>query len=163
MPGAYTGAVKRSGRLAKADGGTLFLDEIGDVPLFLQAKLLRILETGNYCSVGSDIERHVDVRLVCATNADLQRMMRTGKFRSDLYYRIAGYTITLPPLRQHLEDIDEIAAAFFAGRDIALSEAAREKLVSYDWPGNVRQLVNCLQRALLFAKGKTIYPEDINF
>ncbi|MDR9860324.1 sigma 54-interacting transcriptional regulator [Treponema socranskii] len=163
VPGAYTGAVKRSGRLAKADGGTLFLDEIGDVPLFLQAKLLRILETGNYCSVGSDIERHVDVRLVCATNADLQRMMQTGKFRIDLYYRIAGYTITLPPLRQHLEDIDEIAVAFFAGRDIALSEAAREKLMSYDWPGNVRQLVNCLQRALLFAKGETIYPEDINF
>ena len=163
VPGAYTGAVKRSGRFAKADGGTLFLDEIGDVPLFLQAKLLRILETGNYCSVGSDIERHVDVRLVCATNADLQRMMRTGKFRIDLYYRIAGYTITLPPLRQHREDIDEIAAAFFAGRDIALSETAREKLVSYDWPGNVRQLINCLRRALLFAKGETIYPEDINF
>ena len=108
-------------------------------------------------------KRQVDVRLVCATNADLQRMMQTGKFRIDLYYRIAGYTITLPPLRQHLEDIDEIAVAFFAGRDIALSEAAREKLMSYDWPGNVRQLVNCLQRALLFAKGETIYPEDINF
>ena len=163
VPGAYTGAVKRSGRLAKADGGTLFLDEIGDIPLFLQAKMLRILETGNYCSVGSDIERHVDVRLVCATNADLQQMMHKGKFRIDLYYRIAGCTITLPPLRRHLEDIDEIAASFFTGHDIALSETARKKLMSYDWPGNVRQLVNCLQRALLFAKSETIYPDDINF
>ena len=163
VPGAYTGAVKRSGRFAKANGGTLFLDEIGDVPLFLQAKLLRILETGNYCSVGSDVERHVDIRLVCATNADLQRMIQTGKFRIDLYYRIAGYTITLPPLRQHLEDIDEIAASCFAGRDIVLSDAAREKLMCYDWPGNMRQLVNCLQRALLFAKRETIYPDDINF
>ena len=163
VPGAYTGAVKRSGRFAKANGGTLFLDEIGDVPLFLQAKLLRILETGNYCSVGSDVERHVDIRLVCATNADLQRMIQTGKFRIDLYYRIAGYTITLPPLRQHLEDIDEIAASCFAGRDIVLSDAAREKLMCYDWPGNMRQLVNCLQCALLFAKRETIYPDDINF
>jgi len=163
VPGAYTGAVKRSGRFAKANGGTLFLDEIGDVPLFLQAKLLRILETGNYCSVGSDVERHVDIRLVCATNADLQRMIQTGKFRIDLYYRIAGYTITLPPLRQHLEDIDEIAASCFAGRDIVLSDAAREKLMCYDWPGNMRQLVNCLQRALLFAKRETIYSDDINF
>ena len=163
VPGAYTGAVKRSGRFAKANGGTLFLDEIGDVPLFLQAKLLRVLDTGTYRSVGSDVERRIDIRLICATNADLQKMMQKGRFRSDLYYRIAGCTITFPPLRRHLEDIDEIASSFLEERNIALSDRAREKLMSYDWPGNVRQLINCLKRACMFSKGEMIYPEDINF
>ncbi len=163
VPGAYTGAVKRSGRFAKANGGTLFLDEIGDVPLFLQPKLLRVLDTGTYRSVGSDAERRIDFRLICATNADLQKMMQKGRFRSDLYYRIAGCTITFPPLRRHLEDIDEIASSFLEERNIALSDRAREKLMSYDWPGNVRQLINCLDRACMFSKGEMIYPEDINF
>ena len=163
VPGAYTGAVKRSGRFAKANGGTLFLDEIGDVPLFLQPKLLRVLDTGTYRSVGSDAERRIDFRLICATNADLQKMMQKGRFRSDLYYRIAGCTITFPPLRRHLEDIDEIASSFLEERNIALSDRAREKLMSYDWPGNVRQLINCLKKACMFSKGEMIYPEDINF
>lgn len=163
VPGAYTGAVKRSGRFAKANGGTLFLDEIGDVPLFLQPKLLRVLDTGTYRSVGSDAERRIDFRLICATNADLHKMMQKGRFRSDLYYRIAGCTITFPPLRRHLEDIDEIASSFLEERNIALSDRAREKLMSYDWPGNVRQLINCLDRACMFSKGEMIYPEDINF
>jgi len=163
VPGAYTGAVKRSGRFAKANGGTLFLDEIGDVPLFLQPKLLRVLDTGTYRSVGSDSERRIDFRLICATNADLHKMMQKGRFRSDLYYRIAGCTITFPPLRRHLEDIDEIASSFLEERNIALSDRAREKLMSYDWPGNVRQLINCLDRACMFSKGEMIYPEDINF
>jgi len=163
VPGAYTGAVKRSGRFAKANGGTLFLDEIGDVPLFLQPKLLRVLDTGTSRSVGSDAERRIDFRLICATNADLHKMMQKGRFRSDLYYRIAGCTITFPPLRRHLEDIDEIASSFLEERNIALSDRAREKLMSYDWPGNVRQLINCLDRACMFSKGEMIYPEDINF
>ena len=163
VPGAYTGAVKRPGRFAKANGGTLFLDEIGDVPLFLQPKLLRVLDTGTYRSVGSDVTRRVDVRLICATNIDLQKMMQKGRFRNDLYYRIAGCTIVFPPLRRHLEDIDEIASSFLDERNIALSDRAREKLMSYDWPGNVRQLINCLKRACMFSKGEMIYPEDISF
>jgi len=89
--------------------------------------------------------------------------MQKGRFRSDLYYRIAGCTITFPPLRRHLEDIDEIASSFLEERNIALSDRAREKLMSYDWPGNVRQLINCLKRACMFSKGEMIYPEDINF
>ena len=155
--------MKRPGRFAKANGGTLFLDEIGDVPLFLQPKLLRVLDTGTYRSVGSDVTRRVDVRLICATNIDLQKMMQKGRFRNDLYYRIAGCTIVFPPLRRHLEDIDEIASSFLDERNIALSDRAREKLMSYDWPGNVRQLINCLDRACMFSKGEMIYPEDINF
>jgi transcriptional regulator with GAF, ATPase, and Fis domain len=163
VPGAYTGAVKRSGRFAKADGGTLFMDEIGETPVNLQAKLLGILETGTFCSVGSDTEHHIDVRFICATNADLLFLSEKGKFREDLYYRIADFTIVFPPLRDRRCDIKEISERILQGTAKNLSDSALEMLMQYDWPGNVRQLISCLHRACIFAKSQIIQPENISF
>ena len=163
VPGAYTGAVRRAGKFARADGGTLFLDEIGEVPLSLQPKLLRVIETGNYCNVGSDIEHHVDIRLICATNENLPRSVREGRFRSDLYYRMEDYTIVMPPLRKRLGDIKAIVDFFLAGKNKELSDSALAKLMQYDWPGNIRQLKNCLRRAWIMSKDEVIQSEFINY
>ena len=163
VPGAYTGAVKRAGRFAKADGGTLFLDEIGELSLALQPKLLRVIETGNYCNVGSDAEHHVDVRLICATNENLQTLTQSGKFRIDLYYRIADYTVVMPPLRKRFEDIAALAESFLVRSGKQLSDSAYEKLMQHDWPGNIRQLKSCLHRACILSQENIILPEVINF
>ncbi len=163
VPGAYTGAVKRAGRFAKADGGTLFMDEIAETPLSLQSKLLNVLESGNFCSVGSDTERHVDVRLICATNTDLLSRSRKGMFREDLYYRIADYTIMMPPLRGRPDDIKEIAENILKDKKKILSTVALEKLQMHNWPGNVRQLKSCLRRACIMEKSRIIQPECIRF
>ncbi|MFA6855757.1 MAG: sigma 54-interacting transcriptional regulator [Treponema sp.] len=163
VPGAYTGAVKRSGRFAKADGGTLFMDEIAETSVSIQAKLLGILETGSFCSVGSDTEHHIDVRFICATNADLLFLSKKGKFREDLYYRIADYTIIFPPLRDRRSDIKEISEKILKAKAKILSEGALEMLMQYDWPGNVRQLKSCLRRACILAKSQIIQPENIRF
>jgi len=159
--GAYTGAEReREGVFEYASGGTLFLDEIGDMPLAMQAKLLRVLETGEVVRLGSNDARHVDVRLVSATNRDLNEAVREGSFREDLYFRIKGAEITLPPLRDRREDIPRIArhaAARFAadmGLDPpAFTDAALMRLSAYRWPGNVRQLLNVVQNMVVAAAG----------
>jgi two-component system response regulator HydG len=161
--GAYTGADKdREGVFEYANGGTLFLDEIGDMPLTMQAKLLRVLESGEVVRVGANEVRKTDVRFVSATNRDLKKMVDEGGFRQDLYFRINGSHVHLPPLRERREDIPRIvrhAAARLAdsltpGRGVPeISDAAMMRLTGYDWPGNVRQLLNAVQNAVVTALG----------
>ncbi len=155
--GAFTGAnKKREGRFAIADGGTIFLDEIGDLPLSLQAKLLRVLQEGEFEPLGSSRTRKVDVRVIAATNQDLLQATEDGKFREDLYYRLAVFPITVPPLRDRLEDLDVLVKAFittFAQRlgrkPVELRQVDTEQLAQYDWPGNIRELQNVIERALI--------------
>jgi anaerobic nitric oxide reductase transcription regulator len=159
VAGAFTGAVReRAGKFEIADGGTLFLDEVGELPLPLQPKLLRALQHGEIQRVGADRTRRVDVRVIAATNRDLKREIAEGRFRSDLYHRLAVYPIHVPALRERREDIPLLAAWFLdlARRRIGsgplrLSEEARERLSAFDWPGNVRELENVLSRGALRA------------
>ena len=160
--GAFTGAEKdRQGVFEYADGGTLFLDELGDMPLTMQAKLLRVLETGEVVRLGSNEARHVDVRLVSATNKDLEQGVRDGTFREDLYFRIKGASVRLPPLRDRREDIPRIfrhaVARFAAQMGVGVpdvTDAALMRLTSYRWPGNVRQLLNVAQNMVVTAAGE---------
>jgi two-component system response regulator HydG len=161
--GAFTGAEKdREGVFEYANGGTLFLDEIGDMPLTMQAKLLRVLESGEVVRLGSNELRKVDVRLVSATNKDLQSMIKEGTFREDLYFRIKGTMVHLPALRDRREDIPRIvrhAVSKFAnelnpGSPVPeISDAAMLRLTAYDWPGNVRQLLNVVQNMVVMSGG----------
>ncbi|MGE5181609.1 MAG: sigma-54 interaction domain-containing protein [Acidobacteriota bacterium] len=167
--GAYTGAVAaREGAFEAADGGTLFLDEIGEMPLAMQAKLLRVLETSEVQRIGSTEPKKVDFRLVSATNRNLEIEVRQGRFREDLYYRVMVYPIHVPPLRDRLEDLPRLVTHYLgviATRDnrpaLRLTAGALEKLVSYRWPGNVRELVNLLERAALLARGTAIDADQI--
>ncbi len=169
VKGAFTGAThNRAGRLEQAQGGTLFLDEIGDMDLALQGKLLRVLQEREYSPVGSDQLRHVDVRVIAATNRDLKRRVQEGGFREDLYYRLDVYTIQMPPLRARKEDIEVLARAFLQQfllemdkpvRDF--SAAALAAMTAYAWPGNVRELRNAVERALLSCKGEWIEVADL--
>ncbi|MBX3321451.1 MAG: sigma-54-dependent Fis family transcriptional regulator [Phycisphaeraceae bacterium] len=162
--GAYTGADKdREGVFEYADGGTLFLDEIGDMPLSMQAKLLRVLESGEVVRLGSNEARKVDVRFVSATNRDLRELIVRGEFREDLFFRINGSHVTLPPLRERRDDIPRIvrhAIGKFAAEVApkqpapAISDSALLRLTSYDWPGNVRQLLNVVQNMVITAAGE---------
>ena len=146
--GAFTGATRaREGRFEAADGGTLFLDEIGNLPPAGQMKLLRVLETGEFERLGSTRTRRVKVRVISATNADLPALIRDGKFREDLYYRLNTIQIALPPLAERPDDIVPLAEHFLDGA--AMSDAARETLADYPWPGNVRELKNAIDRAKL--------------
>jgi two-component system response regulator HydG len=166
--GAFTGAERdREGVFEYASGGTLFLDEIGDMPLKMQAKLLRVLETGQVVRVGSNEPRQTDVRLVSATNKDLQAMVARGEFREDLFFRIKGAQINLPPLKDRREDIPRIILHALArsgqkllpGRSTpAITNAAMMRLTAYDWPGNVRQLLNVVQNMIVSAAGETDDP-----
>jgi anaerobic nitric oxide reductase transcription regulator len=159
VAGAFTGAVRdRAGKFEVADGGTLFLDEIGELPLVLQPKLLRVLQSGEIQRVGSDRLHRVDVRVVAATNRDLAAEVARGRFRADLYHRIAVFPLRVPPLRERREDVPVLAAHFAdaARRRLGLgpvrvSEAVRERLAAADWPGNVRELENVVSRAVLRA------------
>lgn len=169
-PGAFTGAAKlRKGRFEHAHGGTLFLDEAGDMPLSLQAKLLRVLENREIVRQGSNDPVTVNVRVLAATHCDLAALVREGKFREDLFYRLEGMTIHIPPLRERREDIELLAHTFlgrmFAGSSSppALHPAALQKLRAYDWPGNVRQLQKVICRAAGVCRGSFIMPEDIDF
>ena len=154
--GAYTGANKaREGRFDAADGGTLFLDEIGNLPPGGQMKLLRVLDTGTFQRLGSNQTRHVKVRVLSATNADLKAMVRDGTFREDLYYRLNVIEVRLAPLAERGDDILPLAEHFLAGR-AALSDAARDALRAHAWPGNVRELKNVIERAALLAGGRAI-------
>ncbi|MCA9313951.1 MAG: sigma-54-dependent Fis family transcriptional regulator [Planctomycetes bacterium] len=167
--GAFTGAhQERAGRFEEARGGTLFLDEIGEVPLAVQAKLLRALEAREIVRLGENRPRPVDFRLVAATNVDLEAEVAAGRFREDLYYRLAVIRLHVPPLRQRPEDVRPLVARFLkdsAERNgvpvRALSEAALERLVAYPFPGNVRQLRNVVESALLMAPGARIEAEDL--
>ncbi len=170
MRGAFTGAVKDTpGLFEAAEGGTLFLDEIGDTPVEIQPKLLRALEEGVVRRVGGTKEIPVDVRLVCATNHDLKELIKAGKFREDLYYRINSFVVTLPPLRERREDILELAKFFLeehgtreAGAARTLSSDAGRALQDYAWPGNIRELRSAIAYAVAQAgAGETIRREDL--
>jgi DNA-binding NtrC family response regulator len=159
--GAFTGSSRlRIGRFETADGGTLFLDEIANLPLAGQAKLLRVLQSGEFERLGSSQTRRVDVRLLCATNADLREAIVRGGFRQDLYFRLNVIEIAIPPLSRRRDDILPLAEHFLGGRK-ALDSDARSALVAYDWPGNVRELESALERSLLLAEGDEILPQDL--
>lgn len=166
--GAFTGCVGRKlGLFELADGGTLFLDEIGEIPLSMQAKLLRVLESGEYRRVGGTETLRADVRIVSATNRDLLDMVDQGQFRLDLYYRIAGIDVTLPALRERRSDIPPLSKALLSrmngGRSYHLREDAAARLMEYDYPGNVRELRNILQKALILSNNGLITAEHIRF
>jgi DNA-binding NtrC family response regulator len=159
--GAYTGASRaREGKFESADGGTLFLDEIGNLSSNGQMKLLRVLETGRFERLGSNKERQVKVRVISATNADLQAMIRAGTFREDLYYRLNTIELRVPPLAQRVDDILPLARHFLAAGK-QLTADARQALRRHAWPGNVRELKNALQRAALLAAGTDITAADL--
>lgn len=159
--GSFTGATSDTpGLFEVADGGTLFIDEIGELPLSLQPKLLRVLEDGSLRRVGSHKERHVDVRLVAATNRDLAADVAAGKFREDLYYRINVMSLKLPPLRQRDRDV-ELLIQHTIGDEWTVEEPAMHALLNYEWPGNVRQLMNTLERATVLADDNTITIDDL--
>ncbi len=164
--GAFTGAVtRRIGRFEAADQGTLFLDEIGDMPLELQAKLLRVLQEQEFERVGSTITQRVNVRVVAATNQDLDRLVSEKQFRSDLYYRLNVFPIFIPPLRNRREDIPSLVAHFVSTHaqrmnkhiDTIPSEAM-EALVNHDWPGNIRELQNFVERSVILTSGCVLSP-----
>jgi len=164
--GAFTGAASRKlGLLEVANEGTLFLDEIGDMPLALQVKLLRVLETGRFFRLGGTREQNVDVRVLAATNKDLQAEIPKKTFRQDLYYRIAALTLHSPPLRERAEDIPALIEHFIKDdpefRNKAFSQEAISVLSGYSWPGNVRELRNVVHRALLLSPGRVIMPTDL--
>jgi two-component system, NtrC family, response regulator AtoC len=169
--GAFTGAAgQRQGKIESAHGGTLFLDEIGDISPKLQMDLLRVLEERRFCRVGGNDSIAVDVRVIAATNRDLARAVREGRFREDLYYRLNVIPITLPPLRERREDIPLLVQHFIERLDAelsrkveGLSSEALERLLAHDWPGNVRELRNVLERAVVVATGHLIELKDLGF
>ncbi len=162
--GAFTGALRdRPGRFHLADRGTILLDEVGDLPLELQPKLLRVLQEGQYERVGEDTSRQVDVRVLAATNRDLEAEVRAGRFREDLYYRLSVFPVELPPLRERKDDIPMLAAHFvaIAARRLGVEEPAVtiaecEELTRYDWPGNIRELQNVIERAVILSDGRRL-------
>ncbi|MFO1419766.1 MAG: sigma 54-interacting transcriptional regulator [Candidatus Competibacteraceae bacterium] len=167
--GAFTGAIsRRIGRFEQADGGTLFLDEVGELPLDTQAKMLRVLQSGEFERVGGGRSLKTDVRIIAASNRDLEQAVREGRFRDDLYHRLAIFPIHLPPLRERREDIPLLAAYLVTrkarrlGRKMdALPPAVLDRLTRYDWPGNVRELENVLERAIILSPGATLELEAI--
>lgn len=164
--GAFTGAYTlKRGLVEEADGGTLFLDEIGDIPLGLQAKLLRFLESGTYRRVGSNQLRHSNIRLLSATHQPLKELVQAGAFRNDLYYRISTFPIFVPSLRERLDDIPILIASLLKrignGRSYKVSDSALRMLMGYTFPGNIRELKNILERAVLLCDGKVIEPAHL--
>lgn len=167
--GAYTGAVKdKKGIIEEADGGTLFLDEIGNISPELQTRLLRVLENGEFRRLGELEQRHVDIRVIAATNVDLRAKVDSGEFREDLFYRLRVITITIPPLMERREDIVGLSQIFLsefcekAGKKVnGFTLEAMDLLLSHHWPGNVRELKNIIQSAVVLCRGNVITPEDI--
>jgi transcriptional regulator with GAF, ATPase, and Fis domain len=169
VKGAFTDASKdREGLFAAADGGTLFLDEIGEMPPALQVKLLRVLQSQEFRRIGDDRDMRVDVRLITATNRDLEKAVTSGVFRQDLYYRINVFPLTIPPLRDRPDDIPLLAHHFLlkhrdkVGKKAeGFSALAMEKFMAYHWPGNVRELENKVHHALVIAQNEMLQPEDL--
>jgi DNA-binding NtrC family response regulator len=167
--GAFTGAVEhQAGFVASADGGTLFLDEVGELSLPVQAKLLRFLESGELQPVGHSSARRVDVRVIAATNRDLEESVRAGRFREDLYYRLNVIPLELPPLREREGDVAQLIphlTAELSGRHgldaPRYSSAALARLIRYSWPGNVRELRNLCERMLVLFSGRTVEPDNL--
>jgi DNA-binding NtrC family response regulator len=167
--GAFTGAQHSAlGFFRSAEGGSLFLDEIGELPLNVQAKLLRCLQEHEVVPLGQTTPVRVNVRVIAATHRDLRQMVSRGEFREDLYFRLNVACIEVPPLRARPDDVPEIARAvlkqlcnLYARPDMPTSESAMSKLVSYAWPGNVRELVNAIEHALVFARGDRIECHDL--
>lgn len=169
--GAFTGADrKKAGLIEGAVGGTLFLDEIGEISATIQAKLLRVLETGKFRRVGGTRDLTSDVRIVAATNRDLKKMSETGEFRADLYYRLEAFDIYTPPLRERREDIPYLVEHFIRNHNFSkrvqktVTKEAMRKLIAYDWPGNVRELKNVVERAIILSRDKkTIRGRHLTF
>jgi DNA-binding NtrC family response regulator len=167
--GAFTGAQRsRKGLFAEAEGGTILLDEIGEMPAAMQSKLLRVLEDGHIRPVGEDRERHIDVRVIAATNRDLEAEIEHGSFRADLFYRLETFALRIPPLRERGDDIELLAAHFIARfgatsqrRVRGISERALARVRAYPFPGNVRELSNAIERAVAFARSEQIEIEDL--
>ena len=169
--GAFTGANKdKKGLVELADGGTLFLDEIGEMNIDLQAKLLRVIENGEFIKLGDVKTTKVNVRIIAATHRDLSKMVEDGSFREDLYYRLNVFAISLPPLREHTEDIPALAnhfLAYYAAKEnrpvLHIQKEALQLLQRHNWKGNIRELRNVLERATIMAEGDTILPEHLPF
>jgi len=164
--GAFTGAnATRKGLFELADGGTLFLDEIGEMPVLLQSKLLSVIEDRRIRRVGSEKERDINVRLISATNAEPERAIEQGRFRSDLFYRLGVIRIHLPPLRDRIGDVPELCRHFLhtlaPGRSVDIAQNEMDRLMSYDFPGNVRELRNIIERALILQEGSSIFPSQL--
>jgi len=168
--GAFTGAANRKpGKFELAHRGTLFLDEIGDLPLPLQAKILRAIEEKRFERVGGTVPLQVDVRVVAATNRNLKAAVAARQYREDLYFRLSVFPITIPPLRERPNDISTLARFFIdrycrdlTKKPLALSDTAERELQQYLWPGNVRELQNCIERAVILTEGDTIHPRHLN-
>jgi len=168
IKGSFTGAIEnRTGLFEAADGGTIFLDEIGELPLYLQVKLLRVLQEGEIQRVGESQQRRVNVRVIAATNRDLEADVGLGKFRKDLYYRLNVIPVILPPLRERRSDIEPLIRHFlqkFAGADrpaLRMSASAFRLLMEYDYPGNIRELENAIEHAVVLSAGDEILPDDL--
>jgi two-component system response regulator AtoC len=168
--GAFTGAIQaRPGLFEAANDGTLFLDEVGELPSATQVKLLRVLEERAVMRIGSRTPRPIDVRFVAATNRDLEVDVAAGRFRQDLYFRLNGISLTIPPLRERPNDIQALVRSFVVvacrqmdrHRPVGVSDEAMSLLLSYSWPGNVRELRNTIERAVVLCAGSTIYPEHL--
>ena len=169
VKGAFTDAhTDHVGKFELADGGTLFLDEIGNIPLHLQAKLLRVIQNRNVVRVGDTTEIPIDIRLICATNKDLEKMVAEGEFREDLYYRINTIHLHLPPLRERIDEIEPLAKLFLGifakkyRRNVSeISEEALELLKSHLWSGNIRELRNCIEKAVILSEGAILTPKEV--
>ena len=167
VKGAFTGAHRdRVGRFQLADGGTIFLDEVGEIPMELQGKLLRVLQESEFERVGDDVTRSVDVRVIAATNRDLERQIVEGHFREDLFYRLSVFPIEVPPLRERGDDVIQLAQEFlkktckdFGRQPMTLTRGQANKLRTYDWPGNVRELKNVIERAVILTRGNVLRLE----
>src|SRR4051812_15580811 len=171
LKGAFTGALSnRDGRFALADGGTIFLDEVGELPPETQVKLLRVLQEHEFEPIGGSKTIKVDVRVIAATNRDLAAMVREGKFRSDLFYRLNVFPLTMPPLRERPQDIPLLAMFFLQkyarklGRPVTqIAEETVARLRAYAWPGNIRELQNLIERAVVLARGATLQIDSAAF
>lgn len=165
VKGAFTGAVRNhQGYFAQANGGTLFLDELGELPLDLQTRFLRVLETGTFRQLGATSTTTADFRIICATHRNLQQAVRDGSFREDLFFRLYVLPVTVPSLRGHIKDIPALVehfTALFGRSDITWSDDALRKLTSHSWPGNVRELKNTVQRSLIMSASSTITAHDV--
>ena len=168
IKGSFTGAIcNKRGLFDEADGGTIFLDEIGDITPALQVKLLRVIQEGEFKPVGSTEVRKVDCRVIAATHCNLDAFVREGKFREDLYYRLKVILIELPPLRERIDDLPDLAAHFLShyskrtGKVVThISKEAMSLLFAYPWPGNIRELEHAIERALAMTNTSILYPED---